>query len=341
MALDYRQAGIDYREAVYSYQGSGDATVTPATIACTGNVEDALTLFGYRGEFPYRDTVRNYAGRGNAAVTPATIACVATLPEVQRSLPYQAAGVDYRQTATTYRGDNVSEVNIGADPAITTVIGVGALPAPVVVADANTAPGVIAGVGAVSAVSVASVVDVAAGVVAGVGAIPSVVVLLFTEALPAVAAGVGAVPAAVVTGNADVAPAAVPGIAAIPAATSIVGTANAAPNTVAGVVTEIGPSLQHRYQPTYQNTLPRLAKGEANYNPLAAMNQLARFYSVGSAGINVWIVSNASVSTTQPADETTITRTLYGAHESPTDLTSTEVALLITAGYGMDVQVAA
>ncbi len=298
-------------------------------------------MANYRASFDYRDAIRDYSGAGHITVTPATIACVATLPEVQRSLPYQAAGVDYRQTVTTYRGDNASEVNIGADPAITAVIGVGALPAPVVVADANTSPGVIAGVGAVPAVSVASVVDVAAGVVAGIGAIPSVVVLLFTEALPAVAAGVGAVPAAVVTGNADVAPAAVPGIAAIPAAASIVGTANAAPNTVAGVVTEIGPSLQHRYQPTYQNTLPRLAKGEANYNPLAAMNQLARFYSVGSAGINVWIVSNASVSTTQPADETTITRTLYGAHESPTDLTSTEVALLITAGYGMDVQVAA
>ena len=341
MALDYRQSGFDYREAVYSYQGSGDATVTPATIACTGNVEDALTLFGYRGEFPYRDTIRNYVGRGSPTVTPATIACVATIPEVQRSLPYRASGVDYRQTATTYLGDNASEVNIGADPAITTVIGVGALPAPVVTADANIAPGVIAGVGAVPGVSVASVVDVAAGVVAGIGAIPSVVVLLFTEALPAVAAGVGAVPAPVVTGNADVAPSAVAGVAAIYAATSIVGTANAAPNTVAGVAASIGPSLQHRYHPTYQNTLPRLAKGETDYNPLAAKNRLARFYAAGSAGINVWIVSNASVSTTQPADETTITRTLYGGHESPTDLTNAEVALLITAGYGMNVEVAA
>jgi hypothetical protein len=310
--------------------------MTRSTAGSTGT-----TVADYRASFDYRDAIRDYSGEGHITVTPATIACVATLPEVQRSLPYQAAGVDYRQTATTYRGDNASEVNIGAAPAITAVIGVGAIPAPVVTADANVAAAVVAGVGAVPAVSVASVVDVAAGVVAGIGAIPSVVVLLFTEILPAVVAGVGAVPAAVVTGNADVAPSAVAGVAAIPAAASIVGAANAAPNTVAGVIASIGPSLQHRYQPTYQNTLPRLAKGEANYNPLAAMNRLARFYSPGSAGINVWIVSDASVSTTQPADETTITRTLYGAHESPTDLTSAEVALLIAAGYGMDVEVAA
>ena len=298
----------------------------------------------YRASFDYRDAIRDYSGEGHITVTPATIACVAAIPEVERSLPYRETGVDYRQTATTYRGDNASEVNIGAAPAITAVIGVGALPAPVVTADANIAPGVIAGIGAVLAGGPASVVDVAAGVVAGVGAIPSVTVLLFTEVLPAVVAGVGAVPAAVVTGSADVAPSTVAGVAAIPAAASIVGTAEVAPNTVAGVVASIGPSLRHRYVPTYQDTLPRLAQGEHDYQPLAAKNRLARFYTLGSRGINIWIVSDSSVTTTQPADETTITKTIYGAHASPTgvhDLTSNEAALLITAGWDMHVEVAA
>jgi len=301
--IDYRQSGIDYRHTIYSYQGYGHVTVTPATIACT-----------------------------------------ATIPEVQGSLAYRESGVDYRQTATTYRGDNASEVNIGADPAITTVTGVGAIPAPVVTADANIAAAVVAGVGAVPAVSVASVVDVAAGVVAGIGAVPSVTVLLFTEVLPAAVAGVGAVPAPVVTGNADVAPSTVAGVGAIPAAASIVGTAEVTPNTVAGVVISIGPSLRHRYVPTYQNTLPRLAKGEYDYQPFAAKNRLARFYTLGSRGINIWIVSDSSVTTTQPADETTITKVIYGAHASPTgihDLTSNEAALLITAGWDMHVEAAA
>jgi hypothetical protein len=293
----------------------------------------------YRASFDYRDTIRNYYGAGHATVTPATIACVATLPEVERSLSYRASGVDYQQTSTTYRGVNVADVNIGADPAITTVAGVGAIPAPTVSAAGHVGPAVIAGVGAVPGVSVASVVDVAAGVAAGLGAIPSVTVLLYTEALPATVAGVGAVPAATVTGDANFAPSAVPGVAAIPAPTSVVGAASATPATVAGVVASIGPSLRRRYVPTTQDTLPPLAPGEPGYQPLAAVNRLARFYPARAKGVNVWIASGA-VTTTQPADDTTITRTLYGGHESPSDLTDTEADLLSAAGYAINVEAA-
>ena len=345
MAIDYRQSSFDYREAVYSYQGSGDATVTPATIVCVGNVEDAITPMGYRGEFAYRDSIRNYYGVGAPVVTPSTIACTTTLPEVQRSLPYRASEVDYRQTATTYRGDNASEVNIGADPAISVVAGVGTIPTSAVSADANLSPASITCPGAtVPSVTAASIVTVSATTVEATGVPQNVTVLLFTEAVAPSVAGVGAVPAHVVTGDAQVSAATVAASATIPAASSISGTARAMPNILNGTATVGDPDMTMRYVPKYENTLPTQAKGELDYQPLAPMNRLARFYSPRSRGTNVWILSNTTVTTDQPVtptDVANITRTLHGSHESPDDLTSTEATLLIAAGYDVTVREAA
>ena len=179
----------------------------------------------------FRDSIRNYYGVANATVTPSTIACTTTLPEDQRSLPYRDSGIDYRQTATTYRGDNASEVNIGADPAISVVAGVGTIPTSAVSADANLSPASITCPGAtVPSVTAASIVTVSATTVEATGVPQNVTVLLFTEAVATFVAGVGAVPAHVVTGDAQVSAATVAASATILAASSISGTARAMPN---------------------------------------------------------------------------------------------------------------
>ncbi len=344
MAIDYRQSSFDYREAVYSYQGSGDATVTPTTIVCVGNVEDAITPMGYRGEYAYRDSIRNYSGVGAPVVTPSTIACTATLPEVERSLPYRETGVAYGETATTYLGDNASEINIGADPAISVVTAMGAFPSAAVSADANLSPASITCPGAsVPSVTAASIVGISATTVGATGVPQNVTVLLFTEAVPASIAGVGAVSNTVVTGDAQVSATTVVGSATLPTVTSISGTASALPYVVLATSSLDNTDMARRYVPKYENTLPTQAKGELDYQPLAPNNRLARFYNARSKGINLWIVSNSTVTTTQPvsdADIANITRTLYGAHESPSDLTSTEADLLISAGYDMTVEAA-
>ena len=302
MALDYRQSGIDYR-----------------------------------------DSIRNYYGIANATITPSTIACTATLPEVQRSLPYRGTGVTYGETATTYRGDNASEINIGADPTISVVTGVGAVPASTVSADASVAPASITCSSAVPSVTAASIVGISATTVGATGVPQNVTVLLFTEAVPASIAGVGAVSNTVVTGDAQVSATTVVGSATVLTGGTISGTASALPYVVLATSSLDNTDMARRYVPKYENTLPTQAKGELDYQPLAPNNRLARFYNARSKGINLWIVSNSTVTTTQPvsdADIANITRTLYGAHESPSDLTSTEADLLISAGYDMTVEAA-
>jgi len=302
MALDYRQSGIDYR-----------------------------------------DSIRNYYGIANATVTPSTIACTVTLPEVERSLPYRETGVGYRETATTYRGDNASEINIGADPAISVVTAMGAFPSAAVSGNASVAPASITCSSAVPSVTAASIVDISATTVEATGVPQNVTILLFTEAVPASIAGVGAVSNIVVTGDAQVSATTVVGSATVPTVTSISGTASALPYVVTAISSLDNTDMTRRYVPKYENTLPTQAKGELDYQPLASNNRLARFYSARSKGINLWIVSNSTVTTTQPvsdADIANITRTLHGAHESPSDLTSTEADLLISAGYDMTVEAA-
>ena len=65
--IDYRQSGIDYRHTIYSYQGYGHVTVTPATIACTATIPEVQGSLAYRESgVDYRQTATTYRG-GNAS----------------------------------------------------------------------------------------------------------------------------------------------------------------------------------------------------------------------------------------------------------------------------------
>ena len=271
---------------------------------------------------------------------------------------YRQSGIDYRASGVTYQGafdvtvTPATVAAVGAVPSVvvTSVFNVdagvvaatAAVPAPSLSTGINLSPSAVAGVGAVPGATVSGGATVTAGTVAGTGAVPAPALSTGAVLTPGVVAGVGAIPSVTVLTETVISAATVAGTGAVPAPTTT-GTAAVAPDTVATVaacssftdVTELFTS------PT-TDTLPNLAKGETDYQPHAAKNRLARFYAPRAKGGNVWILSDTTVTTTQPmteADIATITRTLYGGHDYPDDLSETEAALLVAAGHTVGVEV--
>jgi hypothetical protein len=271
---------------------------------------------------------------------------------------YRQSGIDYRASGVTYQGafdvtvTPATVAAVGAVPSVTVtsifnvdagvVAATAAVPAPSLYTGINLSPSAVAGVGAVPGATVSGGATVTAGTVAGTGAVPAPALSTGAVLTPGVVAGVGAIPSVTVLTETVISAATVAGTGAVPAPTTT-GTAAVTPDTVATVaacssftdVTELFTS------PT-TDTLPNLAKGETDYQPHAAKNRLARFYAPRAKGGNVWILSDTTVTTTQPmteADIATITRTLYGGHDYPDDLSETEAALLVAAGQSVDVEV--
>ena len=271
---------------------------------------------------------------------------------------YRQSGIDYRASGVTYQGafdvtvTPATVAAIGAVPSVVVtsifnvdagvVAATAAVPAPSLSTGINLSPSAVAGVGAVPRATVSGGATVTAGTVAGTGAVPAPALSTGAVLTPGVVAGVGAIPSVTVLTETVISAATVAGTGAVPAPTTT-GTATVTPDTVATVaacssftdVTELFTS------PT-TDTLPNLAKGETDYQPHAAKNRLARFYAPRAKGGNVWILSDTTVTTTQPiteADIATITRTLYGGHDYPDDLSETEAALLVAAGQSVDVEV--
>ena len=271
---------------------------------------------------------------------------------------YRQSGIDYRASGVTYQGafdvtvTPATVAAIGAVPSVTVtnifnvdagvVAATAAVPAPSLSTGINLSPSAVAGVGAVPGATVSGGATVTAGTVAGTGAVPAPALSTGAVLTPGVVAGVGAIPSVTVLTETVISAATVAGTGAVPAPTTT-GTAAVTPDTVAAIsalssftdVTELFTS------PT-TDTLPNLAKGETDYQPHAAKNRLARFYAPRAKGGNVWILSDTTVTTTQPmteADIATITRTLYGGHNYPDDLSETEAALLVAAGNTVDVEV--
>lgn len=73
--------------------------------------------------------------------------------------------------------------------------------------------------------------------------------------------------------------------------------------------------------------------GRAMVGPHAskAANRLMRHYRPLTEGVNVYILTDNTVTEAYPADSTMVRRVLYGAHDET--VTPVEAALLISAGY--------
>lgn len=61
--------------------------------------------------------------------------------------------------------------------------------------------------------------------------------------------------------------------------------------------------------------------------------RLASHMSHGVRGVNLWMLNNGTVVARLPVDKTTISRTLHGGHDLPSDLSQAELTLLLAGGH--------
>jgi len=278
-------------------------------------------MTAYRSSNAYRKDLLRYDGTVvvNVTVTPAVIAGTSTAPAV---------------TVTEGSGVTVTPAVIAATstaPAVTVSEGTGVTVTPAAIATAATTP----------AVTVEILLVVNADTVAGTAALPAVTVTEGAGVTVNVAtvSGSGLIPDPTVTEGtgATVTPAAVAATSTVPAPTVTEGTGvSVAPSQIDGSSTVPSLDLAMRFVPTTENILPQVDVVPYHTNDPA--RRLARFRTPGARGRNVFILTSGAVTTRQPGDPATISRTLLGGHESPTDLTSEELDALVGAGFTVEVR---
>ena len=218
---------------------------------------------------------------------------------------------DYRQDTLQYDGGTKAVVLAA------TIAATATLPAVSIAVDQTVSVSTIATAATTPAVTVQTGVTVSVATVSTSGLIPD----------PTITEGTGV----------TVAPAAVAATVTVPDSTVTEGTGVlVAPSQINGLSTIPLLNLLTRFVPTTENILPQIDVVPYHTNDPA--RRLARFRTPGERGRNVFILTSGVVTTRQPGDPATISRTLLGGHESPTDLTSEEVNALIGAGFAVEVR---
>ena len=325
--MTYRQSGIEYREANFAYNTS-DATVSVDTISATANLvltasytyrpSERPGFVDYRNRFAYNELGFEYNERDN------------TKPDNRLLKIYNQPNVAYRQASSV----GISFVTIafpGSIPIVATVGGTGSIPVTIVAATIGCTSEVASHTGPLIinldmnyieiAGHISTVVKIADEVVIaaivspesiGIIGYPKDISLYITTTIDAEHIGAKAELEDVTTPMSYI---------ATPASISIDATFYAIPmfSRIDFIIRNIVPPVLEPWQPT------------------PAAYALRRYYLPGPRGENVFIVNNAIVQTYQPADQSTVTRQILGGHDAPDDLTDTEVALLIAAGYPFSV----
>ena len=242
------------------------------------------------------------------------------------------AGIAYR-TSTNYRNSGAyRQSTVTVSPS--TIACTATVPAVTVTAFANAAVAVIAATTTAPAPTVSAAGNVAPSVVATAATMPSATISGTASIAAGVIAGAATTPSEAVTGTASVEP-------------SVVATTSTVPSPVVSINQEISVSLieattsieellfDTKYVPVTENILSPL--DIPPYPIINPRRNLRRFYTPTAKGRNIFILNDGSVTTRQPADMSTVSRTIYGGHESPTDLTDSELSALATAGYSTEV----
>ena len=276
----------------------------------------------------YRQTGVQYSESGVAygapiVVTPATIAATATvLDEV--SVQYRESGLAYRNNYA-YSQPDTGIVEIVAT--VATVTATTALSATGGV-EVDISASTIAGVAALPSPGVtANYIDIEEVDLSGVAALPTPtlradqILTVSTIAVTTTISGTAVV---------DLLPATIAATATVPAVSV---SAHVTPSDIA-VISAVGTDQMYTFYPGSTNKTP--AVGLRN-QPTPAAYALMRHYSPRPKADNLFIINNSSVQNFMPADASTVTRTLYGAHLPPTDLTATEISLLKASGFPIDV----
>ena len=121
---------------------------------------------------------------------------------------------------------------------------------------------------------------------------------------------------------------------AVPTPADISGDFSITTGTIKVVATTPNVLLHRILTVPERNTLPTVLRPQDATKAAFALRQ---HYKPTARGINLVIVNNTSVQTFMPSDFSSVTRVIYGGHASPNDLTATEQAILIAAGYQFNV----
>ena len=275
----------------------------------------------------YRQTGVQYSESGVAygaplVVTPATIAATATvLDEV--NVQYREPGLAYRNNYT-YSQPDTGIVEIVAT--VATVTATTALSATAGI-EVDISASTIAVVTTIGAGVTANYVDIAEVDMSAVAALPTPTLRADQVLSVSTIAGVGTISGAAVV---DLLPATIAATATVPAVSV---SAHVTPGDIA-VISAVGTDQMYTFYPGSTNKTPTI--GLRN-QPTPAAYALMRHYSPRPKADNLFIINNSSVQNFMPADASTVTRTLYGAHLPPTDLTATEISLLKASGFPIDV----
>ena len=317
-SYDYNESGIAYAESGFPYQ-KRDAIVSASTIGCSADLSPVFTYVytpkrpggvAYQNPYEYNKTGFDYNERDT------------TVPDNRVLVDYSQSGVSYRKSSDT--GHTVAVIatpatigvttTFSASPSVPATVTPSTISCPAVIVPSVTANTIVLHGGVVGQASVPSVTTSAIVTPAAVAAgatIPEESLYITVDATPGVVAAEATMPSATASGNYTATPATIGVGATTPTVTMF--------RYLVIPTTKIVPSVGLRDKPT------------------PAAYALMRHYEPGLRGDNIFIINGTTVQDFLPADKTTVTRWIYGGHESPKDLTDAEETVLLAAGYSFRV----
>ncbi len=319
-SYDYNESGIQYREANFPY-AKRDATVSVSTVACSADLSPVFAYvytpkrpggIAYQNPYDYNKTGFDYNERDTS------------IPDNRVLVDYSQSGVSYSQPADT--GHTVAAIATPSTIGVTTTFSASpSVPATVTLGSAIACPVVI--IPGVEAQTI-----VLHGGITAPAAIPTVIseaIVLPDEVEAAATVPINSLYITVDAVQDD----SLERTAAIPAVTPS-SNYTALPDAIAAVGSVPSVTMYRLVVIPTQNIVPSVGLRE---DTTPAAYALMRHYSPGPRGDNIFIVNNATVQDYLPTDWSTVTRWIYGGHESPRDLSTEEEALLISAGYSFRV----
>ena len=273
----------------------------------------------------YREASFAY-NQSDSTVNVGVIGVVATIP-TSIDFPYRKSGMSYRDTLYTYR-EAPSSGNAYTVICFPDTVGVTTQFSAVAGLPATVTPGTIA-----TTAGVATSIDVDANYVEAhegielAASLPAPVLLIGQQLLPA-AIAVTTTMAPTIEVILDVGT--IAATSTVANSHDVDGSYTFYAATIKAVAATPDVPLHRILTVPEHNVVPPVLLRRDTTNAAYA---LRRHYKPTARGINLIIINNTSVQTFMPADWDTVTRVIYGGHESPDDLTATEQDILIAAGY--------
>ena len=319
-SYDYNESGIVYREAGFPYV-KRDAIVSATTIGCSARLSLTFAYVYtpkrpggviYPSPYEYNEAGFVYNERDT------------TVPDNRVLIDYSQSGVAYSQPT-----DTGLTVVVAATPAtigVTTVFSA----TPSVPATASQSTPLDTATTIHSPNVDANYVHIDAGITVSTTLhTPTIVAAIIPTRIVATTTIEHSLYIALI-----VRPEAIAGTATVYDPADVLGSYTATPDAISGT-TIFGAKEQYRLVtiPT-SNIVPSVGLQD---KPTPAAYALMRHFEPGLRGDNIFIIDGITVQDYLPADLSTVTRWIYGGHDSPKDLTVEEEVVLVAAGYSFRV----